>query len=73
MLETLLIWVMFMCADVALSIKRVPLFGFLLGIIQFVVVTCYMLSDSEFNIILTMVCGLMAGVVIILNALEMKR
>ena len=73
MLETLLIWILLMAFDVLLSIKRVPLFAFLLGIAQFLITVTVMLSDTEFNIVLTMISGLMSCVVIIVNALQMQE
>ena len=73
MYETLIVWIVFMCLDIALSIKRVPIAGFICGLMQFLIVTTVMLPDTEFNIMLTVVSGFMACMVIILNALDMRK
>lgn len=73
MIENFIILMFFLIVDVVLSIKRVPIVGFIIGISQFLFTTVVLLADSDINIIFTMISALMVCIVIILNALELNK
>lgn len=73
MYETLIIFILFMIIDVVFSIKRVPLFAFMFGTLQFLLCFAYLLPDTEFSIYLTLVFGVMAGLMMLINGLDLRK
>jgi hypothetical protein len=71
-LNSMIIFVLFLIIDVIFSIKRIPIFAFIFGIIQLLICFAVMLPDSTFNIYLTLVFGTMAGLMIFINGLELR-
>lgn len=72
-METLIIWVVFLIVDIILCIKRVPLIGFIVGVLQLFLVYSVLMADQTFSIYLSLFCAVLAGILILINALEMQK
>lgn len=73
MMENLALILIFIVIDIIFCIKKVPIMGWIFGVIQLTIVFAVFLPDTNLNILFPLICGIMAVLMIFINVLDFVK